>query len=136
MRIGKTLYVGHSKRTNVAGIQQLAQLVAPFGYWVTPVELRGCLHLKSACCYLGDDIVLGNREWVDMDGFCGLRFLDVAEAHGANVLRVGDAVLMPSSFPETRGVLEGKGFRVRAVDTSELMKADAGVTCMSLVFES
>lgn len=134
MRIGKTLYVGLSQRTNIAGLQRLAQLTAPFGYWVTPVEVRGCLHLKSACCHLGDGVVLANREWLDLDAFCGVQFLDVVEAHAANVLRVGGTVLMPTSYPRTRAVLEARGYAVRTVDTSELIKADAGVTCMSLVF--
>ena len=85
MRIDKTLYVGLSKRTNFAGIQQLARLVEPFGYWVTPVELRGCLHLKSACCYVGGNTFLANRAWLDLDAFCGIQFLDVpaAEPHAA-----------------------------------------------------
>jgi dimethylargininase len=125
MRIGKTLYVGISQRTNVAGLQQLARLVAPFGYWVTPVEVRGCLHLKSACCYLGNDTVLVRREWIDMDGFCGLKFVDVADP---NALRVGDTVVVAKG-----SAIEG--FRVREVDISEFVKADAGVTCMSVVFE-
>jgi dimethylargininase len=136
MRIGKTLYVGLSGRTNIAGLQQLAQLVTPFGYWVTPVEVRGCLHLKSACCHLGDGVVLANRAWLDLDAFCGVQFVDVAEAHAANVLRIGETLLMPSSYPRTQALLEERGYAVRAVETSELIKADAGVTCMSLVFES
>jgi dimethylargininase len=137
MRIGKTLYVGLSKRTNIAGIQQLAQLVAPFGYWVTPVALRGCLHLKSACCFIGNNTVLANRDWLDLDAFCGIQFVDVPaqEPHAANALRIGDTILLPSSYPETRALLESSGLTVRTVDTSELIKADAGVTCMSLLFE-
>lgn len=134
MRVGKTLYVGLSRRTNIAGIQQLARLVAPFGYWVTPVELRGCLHLKTACTFLGDDTVLANREWLDVDAFCSLKFLDVPEPPAANTLRISDTLLMPSSFPETRTLLEKHNFRVQTVDISELMKAEAGVTCMSLLF--
>jgi len=138
MRIDKTLYVGLSKRTNIAGIQQLAHLVEPFGYWVTPVELRGCLHLKSACCYLGDKTVLANRAWLDLDAFCGIHFIDVpaAEPHAANILRIGDTLLLPSSYPETRALLESRGFRVRTVDVSELIKAEAGVTCLSLLFDA
>ncbi|MEO5925541.1 MAG: arginine deiminase family protein [Bryobacteraceae bacterium] len=135
MRIGKTLYVGISGRTNIAGLQQLAQLTAPFGYWVVPVEVRGCLHLKSACCYLGHDTVLANREWLDMDAFCGVKFLDAPEAGGANALRVGDGVVMGAEYPETARVVEARGFTVRTVGISELVKADAGVTCMSVVFE-
>lgn len=134
MRIGKTLYVGLSSRTNVAGLQQLAQLTAPFGYWVTPVEVRGCLHLKSACCHLGGGVVLANRTWLDLDAFCGVQFLDVVEPHAANVLLAGTTLLMPSAYPRTQALLEARGYAVRTVDISELIKADAGVTCMSLLF--
>lgn len=136
MRIGKTLYVGLSQRTNIAGLQQLAQLTAPFGYWVTPVEVSNCLHLKSACCHLGDGVVLANRAWLDLDAFCGVQFVDVVEPHAANVLRLGATLLMPTSYPRTQALLESRGYAVRTVDTSELIKADAGVTCMSLVFDA
>ncbi len=137
MRVGKTLYVGYSRRTNVAGIQQLAGILHPLGYFVVPIEVRGCLHLKSACCYIGDDTVLANRAWMDPDGLCGLRLLDVPaeEPRGANALRIGDTVLMPAAFPRACELLERSGFRVRTVDNSELLKAEAGVTCTSLLFE-
>jgi dimethylargininase len=138
MRVGKTLYVGYSRRTNVAGIQQLAGMLHPLGYFVVPVEVRGCLHLKSACCYIGEDTVLANRAWMDSDGLCGLKILDVPveEPRGANALRIGDTVLMPAAFPRTCELLERSGFRVRRVDNSELLKAEAGVTCTSLIFEA
>ena len=138
MRIGETLYVGYSRRTNVAGIQQLAAMLHPLGYFVVPVEVRGCLHLKSACCYIGDDTVLANRAWMDPDALCGLKILDVPEAEprGANALRIGDTVVMPAAFPRTCESLERSGFRVRRIDNSELLKAEAGVTCTSLLFEA
>jgi len=135
MHVGKTLYVGYSRRTNVAGIQQLAGIVHPLGYFVVPVEVRGCLHLKSACCYIGDDTVLANRTWMDPDAFCGLKILDVPEPRGANALRIGERVLMPLAYPRTCDLLDRSGFRVRTIDNSELLKAEAGVTCTSLIFE-
>jgi dimethylargininase len=138
MRVGKTLYVGYSRRTNVAGIQQLAGIVHPLGYFVVPVEVRGCLHLKSACCYIGDDTVLANRAWMDPDALCSLRILDVPgdEPGGANALRIGDTVLTPAAYPLTCEMLQRSGFRVRRIDNSELLKAEAGVTCTSLLFET
>ena len=42
VRIDRTLYVGLSCRTNREGVEQLAELTAPFGYRVVPVEVRGC----------------------------------------------------------------------------------------------
>ena len=138
MRIGKTLYVGYSRRTNIAGIHQLAAMLHPLGYFVVPVEVRGCLHLKTACCYIGDHTVLANRAWLDPDALCSIRILDVPsdEARGANALRIGATVLMPSAFPRTCDLLESSGFRVRGVENSELLKAEAGVTCTSLIFEA
>ncbi|HWZ30342.1 MAG TPA: arginine deiminase family protein [Bryobacteraceae bacterium] len=136
MRIGKTLYVGISRRTNREGVRQLAELIAPFGYRVTPIQVLGSLHLKSACCPLDDRTILANREWIEPRALDNFDIIDVAheEPWAANVLRIGDAVMMPASFPVTRDLLERAGFRVVTVDISELQKAEAGVTCSSLIF--
>src|SRR5580658_3174341 len=97
MRAGRTLYVGASARSNPAGIAQLAEELKPYGYTVKAVEVRGCLHLKSGCCYLGDGIVLANREWADTAAFEKMRIVDVApdEPWAANVLTIGGVALMP-----------------------------------------
>jgi dimethylargininase len=138
MRIGKTLYVGWSRRTNRAGIEQLRELISPFGYRVVAVDVSGCLHLKSACCYLGGDRILANREWFDHTALSGFNILDVppAEPRAANVLRLGDTVLVPGVFKWTAELLSVNGYRPRLLDTTELMKAEAGVTCMSLLFDA
>jgi N-dimethylarginine dimethylaminohydrolase len=54
-------------RTNDDGIAQLAALTAPFGYTVIPVNVRGCLHLKTAVTALDDGTVLINPQWVDAE---------------------------------------------------------------------
>jgi dimethylargininase len=138
LRVGRVLYVGVSARTNAGGIARLAEELAPLGYSVKPVEVRGCLHLKSAVCYLGNGTLLANREWFDAAALDGFETIDVApdEPRAANVLAIGDSVLIPASFPATGRRLEDRGWKVEALNTSELMKAEAGVTCMSLVFES
>ena len=136
IRIGKALYVGVSKRTNREGIAQLTEILDPFGYRIVPVEVSGCLHLKSGACWAGDNIILVNRQWIDATPFHGAKIIDVAEPSAADVLPVGNTLLIPSSFPRTAEVLEASGINVRAIDVSELQKAEAGVTCMSLVFET
>lgn len=136
MRIGRTLYVGASRRTNAAGIAQLKQFVEPLGYSVVAVPVAGCLHLKSACCYAGEATVLANRAWFDATPLHSLRILDVPESSGANVLRVGETLLAPLQFPQTRALLETSGFRVRTLDISEALKAEAALTCSSLLFDA
>lgn len=138
LRVGRTLYVGESARSNAGGIAQLRELLAGHGYAVQGVPTRGCLHLKSAVTQLNDHTLLLQPEWVDRERFADFRVIEVdpAEPHAANVLRIGDALVMPAGFPRTRQRLLDAGFRVIAVDVSELQKAEGAVTCCSLVFRA
>jgi len=135
LRIGSALYVGLSARTNLEGITQLATALAPFGYSVRPVEVRGCLHLKSACCYAGDQAILANGDWIDTSLFDGLRVVNVPreEPRAANVLAIDETVVVPAAFPATMELLRRLGREVRTLDISELMKAEAGLTCSSIL---
>lgn len=137
LRISHTLYVGQSARSNTEGIAQLRNLLADHGYQVLGVPIRGCLHLKSAVTQVADDCVLLQPEWVDPRHFRHMRNIEVdpGEPHAANVVRVGNALLMPASFPRTCQRLRDAGFDVTTVDVSELQKAEGAVTCCSLLFE-
>jgi len=136
MRAGRTLYVGQSARSNAEGIAQLSALLNEHGYAVQGVPTRGCLHLKSAVTQIADDTLLLQPAWVDRALFADFRVLEVdpAEPHAANVLRVGNALVMPAGFPRTQQRLVDAGFNVTAVDVSELQKAEGAVTCCSLIF--
>jgi dimethylargininase len=136
VRAGRRIFVGRSQRTNAEGILQLDELLNFCEYSVTPVDVRGCLHLKSACCALDSGTLLVNRDWIDVEALEGFRLVDVEEPWAADVLAVGETVLMPAGFPETRRKIQTLGWKVETVDVSELQKAEAGVTCMSLIFES
>lgn len=135
LRVGKTLYVGRSRRTNDEGIDALARITGGFGYDVIPVRMAGCLHLKSGCTYIGDRVLI-NSDWVDARPFESLDPLEVAasEPWAADVLHLPDMIVMPAGFPATRSLLEGCGHNVVTVDVSEFQKAEAGVTCLSVVF--
>ncbi len=135
LRIGRTLFVGRSDRTNDVGIEQLRQAVARLRYSVVPVRVAGCLHLKSAVTEVGPGILLINPRWIPAFPFAGFRCIEVdeSEPQAANALRIGDTVIYPASFPRTRERLESHGIQLRIVDVSELAKAEGGVTCCSLI---
>jgi dimethylargininase len=136
MCIGRDVFVGLSQRTNEAGIAQLKAELEPCGYRVRAVEVRGCLHLKSACCSLEEGKILANRAWLDLSPLRNFFVIEVAEDEpgAANVLRIGDTVLMPASFPNTERILRREGFKIRTVDISQLIKAEAAITCSSVIF--
>ena len=138
MRVGRRIFVGRTQRTNQEGFRQFCQILSDYGYQVESVAVNGCLHLKSACSYVGNNSILINRALVDSKAFQDFQLIDVAEGEeaGTNALAIGDVVIMPASFPNTRALLERRGFRVQTIDLSELQKAEAGVTCTSLIFTS
>jgi dimethylargininase len=138
LRIGKKIFVGVTKRSNPEGIRQLAVIVKAHGYELTAVPVTGCLHLKSAVTFLGKNTLLGNRGWFDWQRLEGFDWVDVdpAEPQAANALQIGESVVFPASFPQTAAKLKENGFRLELLDISELQKAESGLTCSSLLFES
>jgi len=48
---------------------------------------------------------------------------------------LGGSVIHPRHFPRTRARLEAEGLRVAPIETSELAKAEAGVTCCSILVQ-
>jgi len=138
LRVGKKIFVGQTERSNPEGIRQLAVIAEHHGYDLTAVPVTGCLHLKSAVTYLGRNTLLGNRPWFQWKRFEGFVWVDVdpAEPHAGNALAIGESIVFPASYPKTRARIEAKGFRVESLDISELQKAESGLTCSSLLFDS
>jgi dimethylargininase len=138
LRIGRTLFAGLSRRTNAAGVEALRAAAAPYGYAVVPVPVEGVLHLKSAVTALDDATVLAHPEVLDVTPLSarGLRVLRVPEEEpaAANVLRVAGYVWVHSGFRRTADRLADLGFSVKTLDISEFLKAEAGLTCLSLLF--
>ena len=138
LRLGRVLYVGQSSRTNAEAIAQLQLLLKPWHYRVVPVDVTGCLHLKSAVTAVGDNRLLINRAWTNASAFEADELIDVVaeEPFGANALLVRDSVIYPSHLPRTAERLESAGINVIRTACSEIAKAEGAVTCCSLVFES
>lgn len=137
LRIGRRVWVGVSRRTNHHGFTQLRSWLEPHGYDVQGLEVKDCLHLKSAVTGLGEGRVLVNPAWVDVAAFAEYDLVetDRREPFAANALLVGEAVVYSSHHPRTRDRLVAAGHRVVEVDASELAKAEGGVTCCSILFE-
>ena len=133
--VGKQIFVGLSARTTSGGVAALAAFVAPHGYSVSGVRLGDALHLKTAVTALSDDLLLHNPAWVDAALFPGFNAVAVApdEPFAANILRLPDRILSQTAHPRTTAIVAAAGFAVETVDMSELAKAEAGLTCSSLI---
>jgi dimethylargininase len=138
LRAERSIFVGVSRRTSREAIDQLRALLRSYEYQVTPVAVNDCLHLKSACSYLGDNRILLNRSLIDWESLRRFELIDLPEEEpsAANVLLLNGQVIVPTAFPRTQALLQARGFSIRAVDVSELQKAEGGVTCCSLIFRA
>lgn len=135
LKNGKKVYVGQSTRTNAAGLKALQGLLEPYGYTVIGVSVHGCLHLKTGCTFITPETMLINSEWVDTEVFKPYHQLEVdhSEIWSANALTINGTTLMTKNSPRTIEKVDRLGCPVVAVDISEFEKAEAGLTCMSLV---
>lgn len=135
--LGKKIYIGLSTRSNQQAVDQLNDRLANFGYSVMGVELRDCLHLKSAVSRVDDKTLLINKDWVNPNCFENFDLIDVdpSEPHAANCLPVGRSIIFPAAFPKTAAKLEERGYQVITLDVSELAKAEGAVTCCSLIIQ-
>ena len=135
LRVGRAFYVGASARTNAAGVAQLAAALAPCGYTVAAIPLRDCLHLKSAVTFIPPATLLVNPAWVEAAHLPEAQLIEVApgEPFGANTLTLSGVTLVSADYPRTRARLEAAGIATRALEVSELHKAEAALTCLSLI---
>jgi dimethylargininase len=135
---GSTLFVGLSGRTNKEGVRQLSEMVRPYGYLVSAVPVQGCLHLKTAVSVVEQDLLLVNPGCIDSSYFEGFTCVSVhrEEPSAVNIIRHKNRVLCQKVFPRTMEWLDRSGYEVYSVDFSEFAKAEAGLSCCSLLMKS
>jgi len=136
LRMGRNLLVGVSTRTNQQGIEMLRKVLKAYGYEVVAIPMKGALHLKSVCTGLDDHTVLADPRHFDAGELSEYKLIEVpaAESMAANVLRINTAVCIHAGFHQTVDLSRAKGFNIRTLDISEFLKAEAGLTCMSIPF--
>ena len=163
LRLGRTLVVGGSRRTNRAGVEQLARFARSCGLDLQVAAVPdGVLHLQTlvtavklpahhqdhgipegdqvrrrgdARAALAPDAVVGSAPMLAQPAFRSVRRVPVPpeEAPACNVLAVGATAVVPAGCPATAAAIGRLGLEVREVELDEIHKADGGATCLSLL---
>jgi dimethylargininase len=137
LQIGENIFIGISPRTNREGIRQFMSILKPMGYQIHPVELKNCLHLKSAVTSLDDETLLVNPDWLELTPFNNYQIVPIHESEpwAANVLRLPDhTIILHSGFIRTIDRIQSLGYQVDTVNISELQRAESALTCSSIIF--
>lgn len=146
-----TLAVGRGLRTNQAGIQQLANLLGPYGVTVYGFDLplwhgeEACLHLMSVISPLAEDLALvyapllpvALHQMLKARGV-GLVAGDADEFHQSNGLSLNvlptapRQVIAVAGFQKTRDAMEAAGCKVATFQADALCIAcEGGPTCLT-----
>ncbi|WP_369372827.1 dimethylargininase [Promicromonospora sp. Populi] len=132
LKVGRTVYVGRTTRTDADGAAQLRALLEPRGWRVVEVPVTRALHLKSAVTALPDGTIIGYEPTVDDAGVFDA-FLPVPEAEGTAVVVLDETtVLLSDAAPGTAELLRGRGLTVLTTPVSEFEKLEGCVTCLSV----
>lgn len=132
-------FIGISQRTNESGAQQLARLLAGYGYTSSFIDIRNFknnLHLKSGLAYLGDnrlaviDALANHEEFRHYD----LVRVSTTEQYAANCIQINNYVLVAAGFPVFENALQDLGYKTLSVEMTEFQKMDGGLSCLSLRF--
>jgi dimethylargininase len=137
MRVGDTFFLGLSERSNRSGVDQLAGIVERQGLHPVVIPVSEALHLKSGVLPVDGSTVVVTEGVVDIDLLEGL---DIVFESGDERFRfsalplVSGEVLVTSAAPETSDMLARRGLDLIPIDISEILAADGGLTCMSILF--
>lgn len=149
MMVGQHFYIGLSDRTNLAGANQLIDILQQHGMTGSTVDMSSAqlpqnaaettsvpLHLKTGLSYLEHNKLLAVSNFNAHETFSGFDVLTVTEdeTYAANCIWINNRVIAPLGFPQTKMMLEHAGYEVITVDVSEFQKLDGGLSCLSLRF--
>jgi len=135
LRLADRVIIGLSDRTDRAGAEELAGLLAELGYRAEVAETpKSVLHFKTGCSLIDEQTVLTVPAMRDCPEFAGLEVVltPPGEEGAANILRVRDTVLIGERWTATQAMLAAWGVPYRTMATDHVARLDAGLSCMSL----
>lgn len=134
--LGRRILVGKTTRSNPDGASALGAIVSRFGYEVVSVPVHGVLHLKSAVTAIDDETLIAYPSYVDLSQIdANVIEVHLDEPQGANVVRIGDSLLMDASAPQTIAAVAASVDRIVAVEVDEFAKAEGAISCKGVIFE-
>ncbi|KTE41908.1 MULTISPECIES: dimethylarginine dimethylaminohydrolase family protein [unclassified Sphingopyxis] len=135
LRLADRVIIGLSARTDRAGAEQLAGLLAVLGHRAEIADTPpGVLHFKTGCGLIDAETIFAVPALAGCPEFAGLEIVvtPAGEEEAANLLRINDTILVGDRWTATHALLEARGLAIRPLPTIEIARIDAGLSCMSL----
>ena len=139
LRFGNKFLVGHSKRTNSQGIEDLDKFLQKRNYRLHVVEVPPeSLHLISVCTSPVHGKLLAPEGWFSESDFptdSEIIWVPKEEAYAANVLPFGNKIMMAKGYQFTHNILQNLNLEVHEMEMSQFREADGSLTCLSVLYD-
>ena len=139
LRFGNKFLVGHSKRTNRQGIEDLDKFLQKRNYGLHVVEVPPeSLHLISVCTSPVHGKLLAPEGWFSESDFptdSEIIWVPKEEAYAANVLPFGSKIMMAKGYQFTLKILQNLNLEVHEMEMSQFREADGSLTCLSVLYD-
>ena len=139
LRFGNKFLVGHSKRTNRQGIEDLDKFLQKRNYGLHVVEVPPkSLHLISVCTSPVHGKLLAPEGWFSESDFptdSEIIWVPKEEAYAANVLPFGNKIMMAKGYQFTHNILQNLNLEVHEMEMSQFREADGSLTCLSVLYD-
>jgi len=139
LRFGNKFLVGHSKRTNRQGIEDLGKFLQKRNYGLHVVEVPPeSLHLISVCTSPIHGKLLAPEGWFSESDFptdSEIIWVPKEEAYAANVLPFGNKIMMAKGYQFTHNILQNLNLEVHEMEMSQFREADGSLTCLSVLYD-
>ena len=139
LRFGDNFLVGHSKRTNRQGIDDLGKFLEKRNYGLHVIEVPPeSLHLISVCTSPVPGKLLAPEGWFSESDFptdSEIIWIPKEEAYAANVLPIGNKVMMAKGYHFTYNTLKSLNLEVHEMEMSQFREADGSLTCLSVLYD-
>jgi len=139
LRFGNKFLVGHSKRTNRQGIEDLGKFLQKRNYGLHVVEVPPeSLHLISVCTSPVHGKLLAPEGWFRESDFptdSEIIWVPKEEAYAANVLPFGNEIMMAKGYQFTHKILQNLNLEVHEMEMSQFREADGSLTCLSVLYD-
>ena len=136
--------VGHSTRTNMAGIEFFSGVALTRGYPTMVFEVpESTLHLTTICSSPKPGMLVTAEGHMVPDQFAELvaegvevLWIPNEESYAANVIGFESGkVLISADYPLAKKILEEAGFTTQSVNMEHIRAADGSLTCCSIFYK-
>lgn len=136
---GEVAFVGHSARTNAAGIQQLKKILLGMNYCVRVAEIASPrLHIGGAMSMIAPDRLLCCKAMFPDGFFQGFDVIEVRDdtfISGNVICLSANTVIAEKENDEVIAMLEKNDVVLHVLDLSEFVKGRGGPTCLIMPLE-